>query len=284
MRIKRRFEHMINRIEAESGLIDDCTHIVYLNSGYTHDVFGESYPVKNSIELKNYMEEVIPVNTNVIDIACLTQPIDFYNISKLGDVILTYYDSTQLCVCETTSTNLLNIFFNEPTLTTYKQLNLNNIITIANHEKTYIIHGYDIAWWRNNLKRLDNGLDKIEKKEKTKSVETITNKVPTQDVSNWFDFYKSKKLEEQVKYNIASVVEEYCNIHYDNGEYAEKETIDQLIDRVYNEVTVYYRDGEGRGFSDNRLRYFGKANIIELAKIYITNYSDVQSFIQRSDK
>ena len=50
-------------------------------------------------------------------------------------------------------------------------INLNNILKIESSDKTYIIHGYDISWWRNNLKRLDNGLRKLEKKEEVRKVE-----------------------------------------------------------------------------------------------------------------
>lgn len=171
MRLKRRFEHMIKSIEAEPGLIDDCTHMVYLNDGYTHEGFGDSYPVKNSKELKDYMEAVIPTDENTIDVACLTQPIDFYNISKLGDVTLTYYVESIVRTLKTTGENLLNIFFNDSTIDEYNMINLNDILKIAGSEKTYIIHGYDISWWRNNLKRLDNGLHKLEKKEEVKQVE-----------------------------------------------------------------------------------------------------------------
>lgn len=283
MRIKKRFKHMINRIEAESGLVDDCTHIVYLNSGYTHEEIGESYAIKNSIELKNYMEEVIPTDKNTIDVACLTQPIDFYNISKLGDVTLTYYVESVVRTLKTTGENLLNIFFNDSTIDEYNMINLNNILKIAGSEKTYIIHGYDISWWRNNLKRLNNALNKLKKNSETKLTEKIIDEVPTQDVSDWFDFYKSKKLEEQVKYSIASSTEEYCNMHYDNND-AQKETIQELIDRIYADVTTTYRQGGSIHLNDNRLRYFGKKNIIKLIQIYLSNYTDVQNFIQRGEK
>lgn len=288
MRLKRRFKHMIESIKAESGLIDDCTHMVYLNEGYTHEVFGDSYPVKNSRELKEYMEEVIPTDENVIDVACLTQPVDFYNISKLGDVTLTYYVESIVRTLQTTGETLLSIFFNDPKIDEYKLINLNNVLKIEGSDKTYIIHGYDISWWRNNLKRLDNGLRKLEKKEEvrkveSKLIETDIQGIPVQDVSNWFEYDESSKLEEQVKYAIASATEEYCNIHYDNDD-AQKETIQELIDRVYADVTTTYRQGGSIHLNDNRLRYFGKKNIIELIQIYLANYTDVQNFIQRGEK
>lgn len=303
MRLKRRFEHMIKLIEARPGLINDCTHMVYLNNGYTHTGFGNSYAVKNAKELKDYMEEVIPTNENVIDIACLTQPVDFYNISKLGDVTLTYCVESTIRTLQTTGEALLNIFFNDPNgffndpnidvfndsnIDVYDMINLNYILKIESSVKTYIIHGYDISWWRNNLKRLDNGLRKLVKKEEVRNaeiklIETDIHRIPVQDVSNWSDYDKSSKLEEQVKYSIASTVEEYCNIHYDNDD-AQKETFQELLDRVYEDVTTTFRQGGSIYLNDKRLRYFGKKNIIELAKIYITNYSDVQDFIERGDK
>ena len=287
MRIKRRFEHMIKSIEAESGLIDDCTHMVYLNEGYTHEVFGDSYPVKNSKELKDYMEEVVPTNENVIDVACLTQAVDFYNISKLGDATLTYYVESTVRTLQTSGEALLNIFFNDPKIDEYNMINLNNILKIEGSDKTYIIHGYDISWWRNNLKRLDNGLRKLEKKEEVKKVEinlieTDTHGIPVQDVSNWFYYNISPVLKEQVKYNIAVSVEEYLNCHYDD-ENADKETKAELLDRVYKQITTTFNSG-GRTHSSNQLRYFGKKNIIELIQIYLANYTDVQNFIQRGEK
>ena len=162
MRLNKRFEHMIKSIEAESGLIDDCTHMVYLNDGYAHEVFGDSFPVKNSNELNEFMDEVV------------------------------------------------------------------------------------------------------------------------QDVSNWFEYDESNKLEEQVKYNIAVSVEEYLNGHYDDED-AYKATKAELIDRVYEQITTTFTLG-GITRMSNQLRYFGKKNIIELIQIYLSNYSSVQNFIQRGEK
>lgn len=161
MRLNKRFEHMIKSIEAESGLIDDCTHIVYLNDDYTHEVFGDSFPVKNSKELNDFMEDVV------------------------------------------------------------------------------------------------------------------------QDVSNWFNYDESSKLEEQVKYNIAVSVEAYLNGHYDD-ESAYKATKAELLDRVYKQVTTTFALA-GTTRMSNQLRYFGKKNIIELIELYLSNYSDVQDFIQRGE-
>lgn len=162
MRLNKRFEHMIKSIESEGGLIDDCTHMVYLNDGYIHEVFGDSFPVKNSKELNEFMDEVV------------------------------------------------------------------------------------------------------------------------QDVSNWFEYDESNKLEEQVKYNIAISVEEYLNGHYDDED-AYKATKAELLDRVYEQITTTFTSG-GWSRESNQLRYFGKKNIIELIQIYLSNYTSVQNFIQRGEK
>lgn len=108
------------------------------------------------------------------------------------------------------------------------------------------------------------------------------NGVLVQDVSNWFKYAESRKLEEQVKYNIASTVEQYLNNHY-NDENAYKATKEELLNRVYEQLTTTFNSG-GHILSSNQLRYFGKDNIVELIKLYIDNYEDLQEFIQGGEK
>ena len=50
---------MIQSIDAEDGLVDDCKYMVYLKEGFTFADEGNSYPVKNIRELKEIMEDVI---------------------------------------------------------------------------------------------------------------------------------------------------------------------------------------------------------------------------------
>ena len=58
MTIPNKYKNKIKSIEQEAGLIDDCKYMVYLNDGIEHDVFGDSFPIKNSKELKNIMEDI----------------------------------------------------------------------------------------------------------------------------------------------------------------------------------------------------------------------------------
>ena len=48
----------IKSIESESGLIDDCEFMVYLKDGFEHIAYGNSFPIKNSVDLKHYMKDV----------------------------------------------------------------------------------------------------------------------------------------------------------------------------------------------------------------------------------
>lgn len=49
----------IESIESEGGLIDDCKFMVYLKDGFEHIAYGNSFPIKNSVDLKYYMKDVI---------------------------------------------------------------------------------------------------------------------------------------------------------------------------------------------------------------------------------
>ena len=48
----------VKSVEREGGLIDGCNYMVYLNEGYEHDVFGDSFPIHNLAELKRELKEV----------------------------------------------------------------------------------------------------------------------------------------------------------------------------------------------------------------------------------
>ena len=58
MKIPKKHQNKIKSIEKESGLIDDCKYMVYLKEGIEHDVFGDSFPIKNGKELQEIMSEL----------------------------------------------------------------------------------------------------------------------------------------------------------------------------------------------------------------------------------
>lgn len=58
MKIPKKYQNKIESIEQEAGLIDDCKYMVYLKDGVEHDVFGDSFPIKNGKELQIIMEEL----------------------------------------------------------------------------------------------------------------------------------------------------------------------------------------------------------------------------------
>lgn len=58
MKIPKKYKNKISSIEVEGGLIDDCKYMVYLNNGFEHPIFGDSFPILGSKELLEFMEEV----------------------------------------------------------------------------------------------------------------------------------------------------------------------------------------------------------------------------------
>jgi len=52
---------MIDSIEVENGLIDDCKYMVYLKDGFEHECFGNSFPIKNQKEFNEFMKEIVEV-------------------------------------------------------------------------------------------------------------------------------------------------------------------------------------------------------------------------------
>jgi len=58
MKVLKKHKHLVKKIEREDGLIDDCTHMVYLNDGYTLGDEYDSFPVKNKKELNEFLNDV----------------------------------------------------------------------------------------------------------------------------------------------------------------------------------------------------------------------------------
>lgn len=63
MRIENELKkyHQIESIESEGGLIDDCNYMVYLKDGFEHYAYGDSFAIKNSVDLRYYMKDVKPI-------------------------------------------------------------------------------------------------------------------------------------------------------------------------------------------------------------------------------
>ena len=54
-KLSKKHQSLIDSIQAESGLIDDCKYMVYFKG--EHSIFGTSYPIKNITELKDIMKD-----------------------------------------------------------------------------------------------------------------------------------------------------------------------------------------------------------------------------------
>lgn len=212
-------------------------------------------------------------NLTVFDIRKKAKSNHFYEISKLNDVNIFYNNKQDErdAVKHLLGLQVLDILVLNNTGSLYfEEINTKvNTIEVVTSSVKYIFDAYDIKFWR---KHTDEILS---------LVHSVSVEVKDNDDYDWFKHDHSSKLEEQVKYNIAVVVEEYCNVHYDNDD-ALKATEEQLVDRVYGEVSTSFREA-GSCISDSRLRYFGKENIIKLTKAYLANYPDVQDFIDRND-
>ena len=52
------YQNKIESIQSEGDLIDDCKYMVYLKDGVEHKVYGNSFPIKNAKELKEFMSEI----------------------------------------------------------------------------------------------------------------------------------------------------------------------------------------------------------------------------------
>jgi len=58
MKPLKKHDHIVSKIEREDGLIDDCTHMVYLKEGYTLGGEYDSFPIKSKKELNEFLNDV----------------------------------------------------------------------------------------------------------------------------------------------------------------------------------------------------------------------------------
>ena len=96
---------------------------------------------------------------------------------------------------------------------------------------------------------------------------------------NWFEYEDSNKLEEQVKYFIASEIEAGLNVYYDEPN-TEPMTKDEWKEYVWNTIELL----KGMSMNGNEythLKFYGKNKIMNLIDTYLDNYEDVQKYIKR---
>jgi hypothetical protein len=97
------------------------------------------------------------------------------------------------------------------------------------------------------------------------------------NVEKWFEYDESTKLENQVKYFIASTVEGYLNGCYDCD--YEPMTRQEWIDYVWQTIE-YEKDIIVNGVERKHLYYYGKENTVKLINKYLDNYECVQPYIK----
>ena len=98
----------------------------------------------------------------------------------------------------------------------------------------------------------------------------------------WFRYDESKKLEEQVKYNIAMACEGLLNSYYDG--YAEEvHTKDWWINYIYSTMQECFETAWGSEYGKDaakHLHFYGKEKTINLIEYYLDNYDDVKEYIK----
>ena len=104
------------------------------------------------------------------------------------------------------------------------------------------------------------------------------------NVEKWFGLGESRKLEEQVKYNIAMACEGGLNTYYD-GNNDEKMTRQEWREYIYNTLQMCLESEYCADLSENasnHLRFYGKANTLKLIDEFLYNYEDVQEYIAQN--
>lgn len=94
---------------------------------------------------------------------------------------------------------------------------------------------------------------------------------------NWFKYGRSKELEHQVKYFIASTIEGYLNGCHNEGWDPMKrdEWIKYVLDEIERSKGTYVN-----GTEYTHLRFYGKDKIINLINEYIDRYAPMTVWIE----
>ncbi len=99
------------------------------------------------------------------------------------------------------------------------------------------------------------------------------------NVEKWFEYEDSTRLDEQVKYFIASEVEAGLNCYYDNNN-EKPMTKEEWKDYVWNAIKLL-KDMRVNGNEFNHLKFYSKEKFLSLVDIYLDNYEDVKPYIAR---
>jgi len=104
-------------------------------------------------------------------------------------------------------------------------------------------------------------------------------------VENWFMLHDSRKLEEQVKYNIALALEGWLNGAYDEQQGYEPMTVEQTIKYIYDTLQMYFQAGDGVTYigkdASKHLHFYGKENTMKLIRQFVDEYENAQPYILR---
>lgn len=102
------------------------------------------------------------------------------------------------------------------------------------------------------------------------------------NVEKWFDYEDSQKIEEQVKFFIASEIEAGLNCYYDESN-TEPMTKQEWKEYVWNTIELL-KGKKMNGNEYTHLKFYGKDNVMRLIDIYLDNYADIQYYIKNKVK
>lgn len=99
-------------------------------------------------------------------------------------------------------------------------------------------------------------------------------------MENWNLLYSSKKLEEQVKFNIASACEGYLNgcRDCDYPSMSKQEWVEYIYSVMQDTFETEWGCKVGKDAAKH-LHFYGKKKTMSLIEYYLENYEDVQKYI-----
>lgn len=103
------------------------------------------------------------------------------------------------------------------------------------------------------------------------------------NVVKWFGLEESRKLEDQVKYNIAMACEGGLNTYYD-GNNEEPMTKQEWREYIYSTMQMCFETAWGTDMGEDaskHLRFYGKQNTFNLIDEFLENYDSVQEYIAK---
>lgn len=261
MRIARKYQHKIKEIkkyvETDSGLYQ---YSIELSLAYTHPAYGKTHILNNPNELRKFMIEVIPTDTSIIDIACISTAKNFYEISIDSDAEVIYTNKAGFFrEKKMTGQELIRSMMYSEGVETFENMHEDEIFVVSINDLQYVIHYFDINWWRSNLSRLENYFD----------TQPGTSAKREVDDYNWSSLsYSEECVENNIKRDISTVITNFIDVYNMDGS-VKMRTYEQLVEATYNKLSETY----------NR---FGKSNIIVLIKRYVLMNEYVNEYIERN--